>query len=133
VGEKGFLVLLKAIWAEPMRWLAILHSKLRHVGDCSDVYVYRFVALCLCRPVFEAHNFLFKLAYALEVRRMARFRFVQSSLGLQKAPLNIDNGLIDGGLGFEGLEALRNVQSSLNCLKSSLDRLNHLRLLTKEQ
>ncbi len=73
-----------------MGWLAVLHSWLRHVGESSPVYGLQYIALLLCFPVFQAHNFLFKLSYALNQRHLRR-------LGLQNLLLDHEYRAITGG------------------------------------
>ena len=118
--------MIEAVCTKPMRWLAILHAKLKHIGDTTAIDVYGFVALSFCRPVFAIHNLLFQLVYAAQIRRVTGL--IESALCFKKTPLNLDHRLIDSGFGFERLEPLRDVQSALNRVVSTLDRLNHLPL-----
>ena len=105
--------MVEAICAQPMRWLAILHSKLRHVGDSSSVYVYQLVAFALCRPVFQAHNLLFKIAYALGSRRLRHHCRVQRRLGFENPLSEVHLDILDRKALGNRLDALYEVESAL--------------------
>ena len=78
-----------------MRWLAILHTRLRHVGEGDARDAYKLIAFALCRPVFQAHNLLFKIAYASGQRRLRLLCCKQRRLGIKNEALEVDLDFID--------------------------------------
>lgn len=62
--ENAPMTAIEALCAKPMRWLAVFHSRLVHVSEGRTINLAKLVALAFSFPVFEAHNFLFKLRYA---------------------------------------------------------------------
>ena len=99
--------MIEAICAKPMRWLAAAHSRLRHVSECAVPDIYKLVALLLCGPIFQTHNFLFKICYAAGVRRLLLLSADQGFLSIEHQALQADLNLIDLHLRKGGLQSLR--------------------------
>lgn len=69
--EEKLLSGLVAIGTKPMWWLAVTHAFLqRYNGTLSLKNADKRIALFLCFPVFELHQFFFKFAYSLGERRL---------------------------------------------------------------
>ena len=64
--------ILVAICAYIMRWFRIAHRFSQRIEDSTLPCGCKLVALFLSFPCFYAHNFLFKIAYLLNCRRMVR-------------------------------------------------------------
>ena len=96
-----------------MRWLTILHARLRHIYEGSSVGIYKVVALALCGPVFQMHNFLFKLAYSFGSLRLRRHCRIQRSLGLDNPLSEFYLDVLDRKAFGNRLDALYEVESAL--------------------
>lgn len=121
------LVICIALGTYQMRGLAVLHSGLYAISQRSLPSVYQFIAFLLSRPIFQAHNLLFKIVYAAQVRRMNIVRLGQCALRIEKMPLNVDDRLIFFSFGFQRINALRDLERSLHAVVAAFDRLNHPR------
>ena len=53
-----------------MRWFGAASLWLQHVGDGSRSNLLKLIALLLSVPCFEGNNLCFKIAYAINLRRM---------------------------------------------------------------
>lgn len=91
--ENRLLSLSKAVCTQIMRWLVVLHTWLHTVRENVRSDIGKLIALRLSLPVFQLHNFLFKLAYTLGERRLFLLGF--QSHGLNRQQLGID--LVDCG------------------------------------
>lgn len=113
--------MIEAICAKPMRWLGVLHARLRHIDEGSAISVHKMIAVALCCPVFQAHNLLFKVRYAAGVRRLRLLRSKQSLLGFQNETLQIDLDAIDRRLRLGSVQALHDVLRRLEAGKPGTD------------
>lgn len=112
---------------EPMRRLAIIHAFLRHVGESQRSDGLKFVALLPCFPVFELHNFLFKLAYRLGSFRLRRQCRAQRRLGIKNTLTELQLDILDRQAIGNSLHALYEVERTLksaNCSTNFSDA-NH--------
>ena len=75
---------LVAVCAYQMRWLVICHRFLQRVSDTPSPRFYHFIPLLLCFPCFFAGQFVFKIMYALNHRRLLYQGRVQARLGFPK-------------------------------------------------
>ena len=66
----GYLALAHASITQIMKRLSTLHFWLQHKSSCASGELMKFVFLRFTFPVFEFHNFLFKLAYSLGEKRL---------------------------------------------------------------
>lgn len=66
---------LIAVCTNLVRGLAVCHRRLYRVDQETAPDFLKFVALLLCFPVFEAHQFFFKITYTLQQKRMMRLGF----------------------------------------------------------
>ena len=80
-----------------MRWLAVCHARLRHVGEGTTIYGLEFVALLLAFPVFKLHNLLFKISYTIQQRKLRNIGSECARLGGQDYSLQFDNLALDYG------------------------------------
>ena len=96
-----------------MRWLAICHSRLRHVGESPPIYGFEFVALLLTFPVFKLHNLLFKVAYTIRQRELRRLGRQCALLGGEDRSLQFDDLVLNHGSVTETYEALRDFHGRL--------------------
>src|SRR6478672_3305036 len=97
------MVAVIAIGTKAMEWSAVSFRWLQRVGEGSRWKLLQLVALVLCRPAFQLHNFFFKLVYAFERRR-------QAALGIDYVALNIDDRGILRGLRFQSADALSDLE-----------------------
>ena len=68
--EKRLLAVRVALWAKPMRWFGAACVWLQHVSHGPFPDAFKFVFLLLSTPCFEASQFCFKRAYAIQLRRL---------------------------------------------------------------
>lgn len=68
--EKRLLALCVAVWTKPVRWLATASRWLQHVGDNSSSDALKLITLLLGIPCFHLSYFCFKVAYAIQLRRL---------------------------------------------------------------
>lgn len=68
--QDRLLTVLIALGTQVMRGLAILHVGLQTIGKYTRSTRGQLIAFRLSFPVFQCHNFLFTLAYALGERRL---------------------------------------------------------------
>ena len=59
-----------AVCTNTMKGLAIAHRFFYGISERSTTVVGKLIPLLLCVPCFKAHNFLFKIAYSLNQRRL---------------------------------------------------------------
>ena len=107
--EDGFCAILIALSAKMMRRLAVLHSRLRGVGENAGIMPLQFVALLLTFPTAKAHDLLFKLAHALQRHRMRILCRKQRRLGFEKMALQIETYLRDSSGSLDTVEGLQKV------------------------
>lgn len=116
------MALLEACLAKPYRWLAILHSRLVHVGKCARVDGIKLVALLLAIPVFEAQYLLFQLLYAAQQRRLRIAGFHELEPRFHDRIQKLRGFLPNFGRGAERLNALRNVHRRLEAAERAANR-----------
>lgn len=104
-----------------MRGLAVLHSWLRHVSESATIDGLKLVALLLTFPVFELHNLLFKLAYALNSRRLRLIGRQQGLLGFDYVTLERELDLIDSCLRIGSSQSLNEVSRRLEAIQAHAD------------
>ena len=119
--EERFYAVLIALGADTMRVLARLHAALKGVGESALPNIAKLVALLFSFPVFELHNLLFKMTYALGSRRLRLIGRRQRQLGVQNVLSEFDLDLIDAGLRGGGIEALENTKARLEAAKARTD------------
>ena len=96
--EETFLGLLIAMGTKAMRWLSVCHLWLKAVGDRTGSETLHLIALLFSFPIFEAHNLLFKITYALGSRRLRLASEKKRLLGLDDMFLERDFDIIDARL-----------------------------------
>ena len=89
--------LIEAVWAKPMKRLAVFHSWLRRISESSTIYGVKLVALFLTFPVFQLHNLLFKIAYTIQQRELRRIGRKCARLGGEDYSLQFDNLVLNHG------------------------------------
>lgn len=109
-----------------MNWLVSLHRGIFYVGKRAPGNLAKLIVLSLCRPVFHAHDLLFKIVYAIGTRRLSLLRKQQRVLGL-------NDMAGQGEFEFGNLVRLQNAIDGLHeisrCLKagkSSCDLSDHV-------
>ncbi len=112
------LSILEAWLTKPMRRLAVLHARLKHVSEGVHVDGPKAIALLLTFPVFELHNLLFKLAYAVVSRR-------QRLAGCEDMVLQLELNVIDRCLRSGSVQGLREAKRRLEAAKARLDLSYH--------
>lgn len=125
------MALLETVCTKPMCWLAVLHSRLWHVSKSAPINSCKVIALALCRPVFEAHNFLFKLRYASARRRLSLLRREQPLQTLEDMPLELDLDLIEIRGGLDAMHGLKDILRRLQAAQSASNFSNHPRPLSR--
>ncbi len=111
-----------------MRGFAVCFAFLQNIGKSSRWKLVQFIAFFLCLPIFKAHNFLFKIIYALGSRRLRLLSEKQRLLGVDNMALQGQLNLIDSGCGLDTVQGLNNVLRRLEAAKASsnFSYSNHL-------
>jgi hypothetical protein len=109
--KERFFAALKAICTEMMRGFAFLCLCLQNVSDSAPKW-FKFIFLLLSIPCFKASHFFFKLAYAINQRRLRR-------LCSEEFFLKFYNGRIAVGGVVNVLQSLREIEGSLKRAESS--------------
>lgn len=117
--QERLFALLIAVCTEAMRRLATGHRRLQNVGERSGIVAFQFVAILLTFPVFQLHNFLFKLAYRLGSIRLRDTCRRQRLLGLDNVLSERDLDLIDRRCLSGSVEALQSVKGKFETLRST--------------
>ena len=123
--ENARFAFLEALWAKPMRLLAVLHAYLRSKSERAVTNIGKFILLLLCRPVFKAHDFCFQRLFALNDRRIRILCGRKGLLGFEDAALNIDHSAINASFGLKRLYALQQLERQLCAAKARLDFRQH--------
>ena len=84
-----YLALAHASLAEIMKRLSVLHFWLQHKSSRASGERMRFVFLRFTFPVFELHNFLFKLAYSLGEKRLFLLAIERDLVCSQELGINL--------------------------------------------
>lgn len=124
--QDRFLAILITIGTYPMGWLAFFHAFFKAVSERPLPSVLQLIALLVCRPIFHAHDFLFKRVYALQIRRMNALGLGQAALRVEQMALDFEDGSVDSRLTFQRNNARRYVARELKALKTGLDFGDHI-------
>ena len=111
--EDRFLSILITVCTQAMGRLAVCHLWLKRESEGAGIVPLKFVALFLTFPCFEAHNLLFKIAYALGGRRLCRLRSHEGGLSVEHEALKFDLHLIDLNLRVCSVQSLNNAHRRL--------------------
>ena len=106
--------MLETIWAKLMRDFTTSGFFLKHKGDNAVTDIRKSVALRLCIPFFEGSNFFFKIAHAIQERRLLLVGIEGFALRIYQGAGQIDDRRLYIRLTPEVVEAARNVQCGLN-------------------
>lgn len=67
------LAVAVAICTKLMRWFGRLHAFFQRIGERAGFSDWgQLISFLLCVPCFQASNFFFKIAYALNQRKLVR-------------------------------------------------------------
>lgn len=114
--DEAFYVAMKAVWAQPMRFVAVCRRFFEYIGRKTGSDRFHLVAACVRLKLIELEEFFLKrVAFfndALMLVDEAKFR----RLMFKQFSLDVKQGRI-------GLDAVRHAYNSLEAVKDSLKRL----------
>ncbi|HEY5072062.1 MAG TPA: hypothetical protein VII63_08525 [Caulobacteraceae bacterium] len=119
------MTIVETIRAKPMRWLAVCHAFLLHVGESSKINGVKLVILLLAFPVFELHNLLFKISYSVGRRRLRRLSRRKNVMELKDLLLERDLDVIDTYLRVGSIQGLRKICERLEAAKARAEFSDH--------
>jgi hypothetical protein len=108
------LVAIETICAHPMRWFGVASVWFQHVSQRALPDSLKFITLLLSFPCFEVSHFFFKLAYAMQQRRLC-FACGEDLF------LKFYNRAVPSGSVTQILYGLRQIESSLKRVKTPDD------------
>lgn len=122
------MALLIAVSTYAMRWFAGAHFWLQKVSERSATKVGQLVPLLLCFPCFKAHQFLFKIIYALNQRKLLRLSVESARLSGHDGVIHFDDLALKQGSVAQTYCRLRYIAGCLDSINGALDRdkINHL-------
>lgn len=110
---------LEALCTKPVRWCGAASLWLQHESERSCCNALQLIFVLLSFPCFKLSHLFFKLAYAVNHRKLRR-------LCSEDLFLNFYNGRVaDGGV-VDILQSLREIESGLNGADPCLDFRDHI-------
>lgn len=114
--DEARLVAMKAVWAQPMRLVAVCRRFLEHIGRKAGSKRFQLVTVCVRLKLLDLEKFLFERVafcnYSLMLLDEAKFR-----------RLMFKQFLLDVEQGHVSLGAVRYAYGSLEAVKQGFERL----------
>ncbi len=116
---EAYLATMKALWAQPVRWISVCRRFLEYIGRKSGSKLFQLVTVRVRLKLLKVEKFLLK--------RVAFFN--DSLILLDEAKfrrLMFKQFLLDVKQGHVGLDTVRHAYGCLQSLKERLERLCHV-------